>query len=198
MSDEDSQLASARRLASLEFEMTEIRALVAMHNPGAFGQIARFIDPKTVDLVREAFEHFAQVATLNASAERDSKRVQELEDELGALRQSLVRECLLCDDIRRTGNASGKCHKHADGSWNCGAVHNGPGWAGPNPDPAPIPMQLWCPLCHTRHIDEGEFATKPHTSHACQNPSCCLVWKPAQVPTVGVYDLPGYLNKKPA
>lgn len=64
--------------------------------------------------------------------------------------------------------------------------------------PTPIPMQLWCPLCHTRHIDEGEFATKPHKEHACQNPLCCLVWKPAQVPTVGVYDLPGYLNKKPA
>jgi hypothetical protein len=61
---------------------------------------------------------------------------------------------------------------------------------------APIPMQLWCPLCHTRHIDEGEFAAKPHTTHACQNPTCGLVWKPAKVPTIGVWDLPGYLNSK--
>ena len=26
----------------------------------------------------------------------------------------------------------------------------------------PIPMLLWCPSCGARHVDAGEFATKPH------------------------------------
>ena len=59
-------------------------------------------------------------------------------------------------------------------------------------DQAPIPMLLWCPVCHARHIDEGEFATKSHTTHACQG--CGMVWKPALVPTCGVQFLPGYKN----
>lgn len=63
---------------------------------------------------------------------------------------------------------------------------------------APIPMLLWCPMCGTRHIDEGEFATKPHHTHACQNPRCGLPWRPAIVPTVGVFTLPGFLNKPAA
>lgn len=57
----------------------------------------------------------------------------------------------------------------------------------------PIPMLLWCPLCHHRHIDEGEFATKKHHTHACQN--CGGVWRPAVVPTVGVQFLPGFKNE---
>lgn len=56
--------------------------------------------------------------------------------------------------------------------------------------PAPIPLLLWCPLCKGRHIDRGEFATKPHHTHACQ--SCGHVWRPAIVPTVGVAFLPGF------
>lgn len=56
----------------------------------------------------------------------------------------------------------------------------------------PIPMQLDCPRCHARHIDTGEFAYLPHSTHACQN--CGLVWKPAKVNTVGVEFLPGYKN----
>lgn len=57
---------------------------------------------------------------------------------------------------------------------------------------APIPMLLWCPECGTRHIDEGEFATKPHHTHACQG--CGMVWRPAIVPTVGAQFLPGFKN----
>lgn len=56
--------------------------------------------------------------------------------------------------------------------------------------PEPIPMLLWCPECGDRHIDRGEFVTKPHETHACQH--CGMVWKPAKVPTVGVQFLPGY------
>lgn len=56
----------------------------------------------------------------------------------------------------------------------------------------PIPMLLWCPACGERHIDEGEFATRFHHTHACQE--CGMVWRPAVVATVGVYHLPGFKN----
>ena len=56
----------------------------------------------------------------------------------------------------------------------------------------PVPMILNCPSCGERHIDEEEFATKPHHTHACQN--CGMVWRPAKVDTVGVRFLPGYKN----
>ena len=59
----------------------------------------------------------------------------------------------------------------------------------------PIPMLLWCPECGIRHIDVGEFKTKVHTAHACQN--CGLVWRPAIVATVGVQFLPGFKNDEP-
>lgn len=51
-------------------------------------------------------------------------------------------------------------------------------------------MILTCPACSARHIDVGEFETKPHHTHACQN--CGMVWRPAVVPTVGVAFLPGF------
>jgi hypothetical protein len=57
----------------------------------------------------------------------------------------------------------------------------------------PIPMLLQCPCCAARHIDEGEWATKPHHTHACQN--CGLAWRPAVVDTVGVRFLPGFKNE---
>ncbi len=54
----------------------------------------------------------------------------------------------------------------------------------------PIPMLLWCPMCHERHIDVGEFVNRAHHTHACQG--CGHVWRPAIVPTVGVQFLPGF------
>lgn len=67
----------------------------------------------------------------------------------------------------------------------------------PAPDPpVRIPMLLWCPMCHTRHIDDGEFARKAHHTHACQ--SCGFVWRPAVECTQGVQFLPGYGPKPPA
>jgi hypothetical protein len=54
----------------------------------------------------------------------------------------------------------------------------------------PIPMILHCPECGGRHVDQGEFATKPHHTHACQH--CGLPWRPALVATVGVQFLPGF------
>lgn len=56
----------------------------------------------------------------------------------------------------------------------------------------PVPMRLTCPTCNTLHVDEGEFATKPHHTHACQH--CGNVWRPAIIATVGVQFLPGFKN----
>lgn len=47
-----------------------------------------------------------------------------------------------------------------------------------------IPMRIPCPECGELHIDEGEFSTKSHATHACQ--FCGMVWRPAVVNTVGV------------
>jgi rubredoxin len=55
-----------------------------------------------------------------------------------------------------------------------------------------IPMLLWCPLCHARHVDVHAFSTRPHKVHACQN--CGHLWQPALVPTCGVAFLPGCKN----
>lgn len=54
-------------------------------------------------------------------------------------------------------------------------------------------MRLTCPGCGELHIDEGEFATKPHHTHSCQH--CGLTWRPAVVHTVGVRFLPGFKNE---
>ena len=48
----------------------------------------------------------------------------------------------------------------------------------------PIPMRLCCEGCGELHVDEGEFATKPHHTHQCE--SCGLIWRPAIVCTRGV------------
>lgn len=61
--------------------------------------------------------------------------------------------------------------------------------------PEPIPMRLTCPTCGVFHVDVGEFATKPHHTHACQE--CGNVWRPAVVATVGVRFLPGFKNEDP-
>lgn len=55
---------------------------------------------------------------------------------------------------------------------------------------SPVPMVLFCPECTERHIDTGEFAERPHHTHACQ--ACGFVWRPAVVATVGVRFLPGF------
>ncbi len=53
-----------------------------------------------------------------------------------------------------------------------------------------LPMIMYCPICTGRHIDEKEFAEKPHHTHACQH--CGHVWRPAKCNTHGVQFLPGY------
>lgn len=53
-------------------------------------------------------------------------------------------------------------------------------------------MILFCPMCHSRHIEEGEFVTKKHHTHACQ--ICGFVWRPAVEYTAGVKFLLGFKN----
>lgn len=60
------------------------------------------------------------------------------------------------------------------------------------PTPVIFEMLLWCPECGDRHLDVGEFAHKPHHTHACQ--SCGMVWRPAIQHTKGVQFLPGFKN----
>ncbi len=55
------------------------------------------------------------------------------------------------------------------------------------------PMILCCPLCGARHVDRGDFATKLHHTHACQE--CGFVWRPALVNTVGVQFLQGFKDE---
>lgn len=53
----------------------------------------------------------------------------------------------------------------------------------------PVPMVLHCPRCHLQHIDAPDERTPdwknpPHRSHLCHG--CGLIWRPADVPTIGV------------
>ena len=49
---------------------------------------------------------------------------------------------------------------------------------------APVPMSMDCPKCDVQHLDEGEWAARPHKTHQCQ--SCGHEWRPFAYPTVGV------------
>lgn len=50
--------------------------------------------------------------------------------------------------------------------------------------PVPVPKVLKCPQCGAQHIDEGEWATRPHRTHQCQ--FCKHEWRPFEFHTVGV------------
>lgn len=50
------------------------------------------------------------------------------------------------------------------------------------PMPAPVRIIIHCPTCAERHIDEPD--SRSHVSHDCA--SCGCVWRPADVPTIGV------------
>lgn len=62
----------------------------------------------------------------------------------------------------------------------------------------PIDMILYCPQCHTQHIDtadkfhhalvdKGRWTNPPHRSHLCHY--CGFIWRPADVPTNGVAEI---------
>jgi len=92
----------------------------------------------------------------------------------------------------RTGETCDICNRRPDVNYVCRAHALA---AAPEHTGQPVPMVLHCPECKTRHIDEGEFATKVHHTHSCQG--CGLTWRPAVVPTVGVQFLPGFRNAAP-
>lgn len=39
----------------------------------------------------------------------------------------------------------------------------------------PMAALLWCPFCNIQHIDEGEWATRPHHTHLCH--ACGEKWR---------------------
>ncbi len=53
-----------------------------------------------------------------------------------------------------------------------------------------IHISLSCPECLKPHIDEGEWATRPHKTHLCvddaKGKGCGHKWKPSGHATVGV------------
>lgn len=58
----------------------------------------------------------------------------------------------------------------------------------------PESLDLFCPACGLRHVDTGEWATKPHKTHRCvelTGPTgdvfggCGHEWRPHDHPTVG-------------
>lgn len=50
----------------------------------------------------------------------------------------------------------------------------------------PVAMVLFCPCCGTQHVDTPTetWDNPPHRSHLCE--SCGHIWRPADIPTVGV------------
>ncbi|HEX6038894.1 hypothetical protein [Longimicrobium sp.] len=51
------------------------------------------------------------------------------------------------------------------------------GWRPPAPaqEGAPKPAHLFCPKCNERHVDRGEWETRPHHKHLCE--FCGHVWR---------------------
>jgi predicted RNA-binding Zn-ribbon protein involved in translation (DUF1610 family) len=46
---------------------------------------------------------------------------------------------------------------------------------------------LHCPGCGVQHIDMGEWKTRLHKTHACDN--CGIEWRPFNYPTRGVHNV---------
>lgn len=55
---------------------------------------------------------------------------------------------------------------------------------------AVIPVVLHCPYCKKQHVDEGQWATRPHRTHACVDDvagkGCRKPFTPSAFRTVGV------------
>ena len=48
----------------------------------------------------------------------------------------------------------------------------------------PVAKVLHCPTCGTQHVDRGEWATRRHSLHLCEQ--CGNEWRPFSYYTVGV------------
>lgn len=55
-----------------------------------------------------------------------------------------------------------------------------------------LELLIHCPRCLKQHIDDGEFAVKPHKMHACQ--FCGLGFAVSKEPSVGVQFFSGWKN----
>lgn len=121
-----------------------------------------------------------------SSSERDD--IAQLNAEASALRHALMEHCGCvhpdydgdaCADREQAGDGFARedyCDVCAALAVSAGAVAT------------PIPMVLHCPACGHQHIDAPEpetgWTNPPHKSHLCH--VCLLVWRPADVATVGV------------
>lgn len=47
-----------------------------------------------------------------------------------------------------------------------------------------VRRRMDCVKCGLRHVDKGEWATRPHKTHRCEN--CGSEWRPFNYATVGV------------
>lgn len=56
----------------------------------------------------------------------------------------------------------------------------------------PVDLVIHCPSCGRQHLDIGEFETRVHRKHLCENTpegektGCGHLWVPFQYPTLGV------------
>lgn len=56
----------------------------------------------------------------------------------------------------------------------------------------PVDLVIHCPSCGRQHLDIGEFETRVHRKHLCENTpegektGCGHLWVPFQYPTRGV------------
>jgi len=56
----------------------------------------------------------------------------------------------------------------------------------------PEKLEIFCPTCGKQHLDVGEFATKVHRTHLCEETpdgpktGCGHLWRPKSTPTFGV------------
>lgn len=59
----------------------------------------------------------------------------------------------------------------------------------------PIELELFCPSCKKQHLDIGEFATRVHRKHLCENTpegpgtGCGHLWVPFEYATKGVLEV---------
>lgn len=147
-----------------------------------------------VDNVRDAWCLATMAAGTVARRLRDGRPVSDVEPQLVQLRDVLRRiDVLTAETIKQRLIAFLRRPVNSEGLWReWGEVVDellagGDASTLEAATPSPIPMVLACPTCHAWHVDEGEWATRPHKTHLCSR--CGALFRPANVPTVGVVAL---------
>jgi hypothetical protein len=84
-----------------------------------------------------------------------------------------------CDCTDPEPSASGVCMRCFRLMWQTGPhVSSSHAWVR---DAPPVPGTLVCPVCGKPHIDEGEWARRPHRTHLCvddaQGAGCGATWE---------------------